>query len=41
MVLTSGPSQGDQEGWDPVVSVHSWVRLIENTLLHIPDEIEK
>ncbi len=41
MLLTSGPSQGVQEGWDPVACVHSWVRLIEKTLLHIPDKVEK
>ena len=37
MLLTSDPSQGVQEGRDPVASVHSWVRLIEKTLLHIPN----
>lgn len=41
MLLTSGPSQGLQEGWDPVASFHSWVRLIEKTLLHIPEKNKK
>ena len=41
MLSTSGPSQGLQEGWNPVTAAHSWVRLTEKTLLHIPENIRK